>query len=80
MHVISPSRFAPASTEVDPDASIARDLVRRLSDTGVPNRVWTCDITYLGTGQAVSLRGAGRLFRRVIGCAMAVARRGELAD
>jgi len=48
---ISPRRFAPATTVVDLNAAVPEDLVRRRFDTGVLNRVWTSDITYLGTGE-----------------------------
>ena len=48
---ICPRRFAPATTVVDLDAAVPKDLVRRRFDTGVLNRVWTSDITYLGTGE-----------------------------
>ena len=48
---ISPRRFAPATTVVDLDAPVPKDLVKRRFDTGVLNRVWTSDITYLRTGQ-----------------------------
>jgi putative transposase len=47
---ISPRRFAPATTVVDRDAAAPKDLVKRRFDTGILNRVWTSDITYLGTG------------------------------
>jgi putative transposase len=46
---ICPRRFAPATTVIDLDAAVPKDLVRRHFDTGVLNRVWTSDITYLGT-------------------------------
>ncbi len=41
---ISPRRFAPATTVIDLDAAVAKDLVRHRFDTGVLNRVWTSDI------------------------------------
>jgi putative transposase len=46
---ISPRRFAPATTVIDLDAPVPKDLVRRRFDTGVLNRVWTSDITYQRT-------------------------------
>jgi putative transposase len=48
---VCPSRFVPATTVVDLDAAVPEDLVKRRFDTGVLNRVWTSDITYLGTGE-----------------------------
>ncbi len=38
---ISPRRFAPATTVVDLDAPVPKDLVGRRFDTGELNRVWT---------------------------------------
>jgi transposase InsO family protein len=48
---VCPRRFAPATTVVDLDAAVPKDLVKRRFDTGILNRVWTSDITYLGTGE-----------------------------
>jgi transposase InsO family protein len=48
---ISPWRFAPATTVVDLDAAVPKDLVGRRFDTGDLDRVWTSDITYLRTGE-----------------------------
>ena len=48
---ISPRGFVPATTVVDLDAAVPEDLVKRRFDTGVLNRVWTSDITYLRTGE-----------------------------
>jgi putative transposase len=48
---ISPRRFAPATTVVGFDTPAPEDLVGRRFDTGVLNRVWTSDITYLRTGE-----------------------------
>ena len=69
---ISPRRFAPATTVVDLDAVVPKDLVRRRFDTGVLNRVWTSDITYLRTGEGWLYLCAVRdgCSRRVIGWAI----------
>ena len=69
---ISPRRFAPATTVVDLDAAVPKDLVRRRFDTGVLNRVWTSDITYLRTGEGWLYLCAVRdgCSRRVIGWAI----------
>jgi putative transposase len=69
---ICPRRFAPATTVVDSDAPVPKDLVRRRFDTGELNRVWTSDITYLRTGQGWLYLCAVRdgCSRRVIGWAI----------
>ncbi len=69
---ICPRRFTPATTVVDLDAAVPKDLVRRRFDTGVLNRVWTSDITYLGTAEGWLYLCAVRdgCSRRVIGWAL----------
>jgi putative transposase len=69
---ISPRRFAPATTVVDLDAAVPKDLVGRRFDTGVLNRVWTSDITYLSTGEGWLYLCAVRdgCSRRVVGWAI----------
>jgi putative transposase len=69
---ISPRRFAPATTVIDLDAAVPKDLVGRCFDTGVLNRVWTSDITYLGTAEGWLYLCAVRdgCSRRVIGWAI----------
>jgi len=69
---ISPRRFAPATTVVDLDAPVPKDLVGRRFDTGALNRVWTSDITYLRTGEGWLYLCAVRdgCSRRVIGWAI----------
>ena len=69
---ICPRRFAPATTVVDLDAPVPQDLVGRQFDTGVLDRVWTSDITYLRTGQGWLYLCAVRdgCSRRVIGWAV----------
>ena len=69
---ISPRRFAPATTVVDLDAAMPKDLVRRRFDTGELDRVWTSDITYLRTGEDWLYLCAVRdgCSRRVIGWAI----------
>jgi len=69
---ICPRRFAPATTIVDVDAPIPKDLVGRRFDTGKLDRVWTSDITYLHTGEGWLYLCAVRdgCSRRVIGWAL----------
>jgi transposase InsO family protein len=69
---ICPRRFTPATTVVDLDAAVPKDLVSRRFDTGALNRVWTSDITYLGTGEGWLYLCAVRdgCSRRVIGWAI----------
>jgi putative transposase len=69
---ISPRTFAPATTVVDLDAAVPKDLVERGFDTGEPDRVWTSDITYLRTGEGWLYLCAVRdgCSRRVIGWAV----------
>jgi putative transposase len=69
---ICPRRFAPATTVVDLDAPVPKDLVRRRFDTGELDRVWISDITYLRTGQGWLYLCAVRdgCSRRVIGWAL----------
>ena len=69
---ISPRTFAPATTVVDADAAVPKDLVGRRFDTGALDRVWTSDITYLRTGEGWLYLCAVRdgCSRRVIGWAI----------
>ena len=69
---ICPRRFAPATTVVDLDAPVPKDLVGRRFDTGELDRVWTSDITYLRTGEGWLYLCAVRdgCSRRVIGWAI----------
>lgn len=69
---VCPRRFTPATTVVDLDAAVPKDLVKRRFDTGILNRVWTSDITYLGTGEGWLYLCAVRdgCSRRVIGWAI----------
>ncbi|MGE5695467.1 MAG: IS3 family transposase, partial [Candidatus Sericytochromatia bacterium] len=69
---ISPRRFAPATTVVDLDAAVPKDLVGRCFDTGELDRVWTSDITYLRTDEGWLYLCAVRdgCSRRVIGWAI----------
>lgn len=69
---ISPRRFVPATTLIDLGAPVPKDLVGRRFDTGRLNRVWTSDITYLGTGEGWLYLCAVRdgCSRRVIGWAI----------
>ncbi len=70
---ISPRKFTPVTTVVDDDRTNPADLVDRTWDTGVLDRVWTSDITYLATGQGWVYLCAVRdgCSRRVIGWAVA---------
>jgi hypothetical protein len=69
---ISPRTFAPATTVVDADAAVPKDLVGRRFDTGELDRVWISDITYLRTGEGWLYLCAVRdgCSRRVIGWAI----------
>jgi putative transposase len=69
---ICPRRFAPVTTVIDLNAAVPNDLVGRRFDTGVLNRVWTSDITYLRTGEGWLYLCAVRdgCSRRVIGWAL----------
>lgn len=79
---ISPRRFAPVTTVPGPDPAPAPDLVGRRFDRGALNRVWTSDITYLGTDQGwlylCAIKDA--CSRRVIGWAIADHLRTDLVE
>lgn len=77
---ISPRRFTPVTTIVDPGRANPVDLVARGWDTGQLDRVWTSDITYLATGQGWVYLCVVRdgCSRRVIGWAMADHMRADL--
>jgi len=69
---ISPRTFAPATTLVDLDDMMPKDLVKRCFDAGRLDVVWTSDITYLRTGEGWLYLCAVRdgCSRRVIGWAI----------
>ena len=77
---ISPRKFSPVTTVAGKGRANPPDLVDRHWDTGVLDRVWTSDITYLTTGQGWIYLCAVRdgCSRRVIGWAMADHMRTEL--
>ncbi len=77
---ISPRKFTPVTTIPDKGRANPEDLVDRVWDTGLLDRVWTSDITYLPTGQGWVYLCAVRdgCSRRVIGWAMADHMRTEL--
>jgi transposase InsO family protein len=68
---ISPRPWTPATTITDDSPHTLPDLVQRQFDTGQLNRVWTSDITYLGTGEGWLYLCAVRdgCSRRVLGYA-----------
>jgi len=80
LHGISPRKFTPVTTIPDHNRANPEDLVERVWDTGMLDRVWTSDITYLPTGQGWIYLCAVRdgCSRRVIGWAMADHLRTEL--
>lgn len=70
---ISPRPWQPVTTITDQRPHTIPDLVARRFDRGGLNRVWTSDITYLGTGEGWLYLAAVRdgCSRRVIGYAFA---------
>ena len=48
---INPRRFAPATTVVDLELRCPKTWSNVVSNTGIIDRVWTSDITYLRTGE-----------------------------
>jgi len=68
---ISPRPWTPATNIADDSPHSIPDLVQRQFDTGQLNRVWTSDITYLGTGEGWLYLCAVRdgCSRRVLGYA-----------
>ena len=79
---ICPRRFAPATTVVDLDAPVPKDLVGRRFDTGELDRVWTSDITYCAPGEGWLYLCAVRdgCSRRVIGWAIDEHMRTDLVE
>jgi putative transposase len=79
---ISPRKFTPVTTIPGPDLSPVPDLVGRAFDRGQIDKVWTSDITYLGTDQGwlylCVVRDA--CSRRVIGWAVEDHMRADLVE
>jgi putative transposase len=73
-------RGGPRTTQRDPIRAAAPDLVERSFARAEPNRLWVCDIKYVGTGQGfLFLAVVQDVFsRRIVGWSMREDLRAEL--
>ena len=73
-------RGGPRTTTRDPSRASAPDLVDRSFARAEPNRLWVCDIKYVGTGQGFLFLAAVQdvFSRRIVGWSMRDDLRSEL--
>lgn len=73
-------RFAPCTTDSKHDLPVAENVLDRDFSADAPDRKWTCDITYVSTGQGTLYVAAvmDLYSRKIVGWAMAEHMRTDL--